>query len=166
MKASPLARKPVEPLRLVDVPGLAVAYRAEKPALAAAAHRVASGDPGHRGSGFKGSFEHGQIPAVSQAVYRNWIASGNGGPLRPGPGRPAIPGPTMASVLHVLAAKGVSALIARGDEDSQTRATCRAIPAHNVGRESGRADGISNDAVAGLPQPPATPLGSKSNRKL
>src|ERR1700704_3872183 len=68
MKTSPLAGKPVDPSRLVDVSRLVTAYFTGRPDPGVAAQRVAFGTSGHRGSSFDLSFNEAHIVAISQAI--------------------------------------------------------------------------------------------------
>ncbi len=60
---SPLAGKPLEPSRLVEVARLIIAYFTDKPDPTIASQRVSFGTSGHRGSSFKQSFNEAHIPA-------------------------------------------------------------------------------------------------------
>ena len=139
---SPLAGKPAPASLLVDVPRLITAYYTERPDPAVAAHRVAFGTSGHRGSAFENSFNEAHVLAISQAICTYRKQQGIDGPLFLGFDTHALSAPAFASALEVLAANGVEVMIATGDEYTPTPALSHAILVYNRGRTSGLADGI------------------------
>ena len=68
MKISPLAGKPAESGRLVNVPRLITAYYTEVPDYSVPEQRVAFGTSGHRGSAFENTFNEWHILAITQAI--------------------------------------------------------------------------------------------------
>ncbi len=68
MKISPLAGKPAEPGRLVNVPRLITAYYTGVPDYSVPEQRVAFGTSGHRGSAFENTFNEWHILAITQAI--------------------------------------------------------------------------------------------------
>jgi phosphoglucomutase len=103
---------------------------------------VAFGTSGHRGSAFDNSFNEDHILAITQAICLYRKGQGIAGPLFLGIDTHALSTPASASALEVLAANGVEARIAQGDEYTPTPVISHAILTHNRGRKSGLADGI------------------------
>jgi phosphoglucomutase len=142
MKISPLAGKPAPPGILVDVPRLITAYYAEAPDPRVPAQRVAFGTSGHRGSSFNRAFNERHILAITQAICLYRARQNIGGPLFVGIDTHALSIPAYGTALEVLAANGVEAMIAEGNEYTPTPVISHAILSHNRGRKTGLADGI------------------------
>jgi phosphoglucomutase len=127
---------------LIDVDALLSAYHQRRPDPTVAAERVKFGTNGHRGSAFKGTFNEWHVLAITQAIC-DWRQShGISGPLFLGIDTHALSEPAFRSALEVLAANGVTALIAPEGEYTPTPAISHAIITHNRGRATGLADGI------------------------
>lgn len=139
---SALAGKQAPTSLLVDVSRLLAAYAQLRPDPAVPAQRVAFGTSGHRGCAFERSFNSGHILAISQAICDYRKAQGIDGPLFLGFDTHALSRPAFEDALEVLAANAVQVRIARADEFTPTPAISHAILVHNLGRRSGRADGI------------------------
>ena len=109
----------------------------------------------------EGRRELGVVDRAPVAFGRGCVASGEGGkggvggdageyrraesvtgPLFLGMDTHALSVPARASALEVLAANGVTVMIAEGDEYTPTPAVSHAILAYNRGRKTGVADGI------------------------
>ena len=142
MKISPLAGKPAESGRLVNVPRLITAYYTEVPDYSVPEQRVAFGTSGHRGSAFKNTFNEWHILAITQAICLYRKLHKITGPLFLGMDTHALSVPAMASALEVLAGNGVDVMIAEGDEYTPTPVISHAILTYNRGRKAGLADGI------------------------
>ncbi len=142
MKLSPLAGKPAEASRLVNVPRLVTAYYAEAPDPSVPGQRVLFGTSGHRGSAFDKAFNERHILAISQAICLYRKQKKIDGPLFLGMDTHALSVPALASALEVLAANGVEVMLAEGDEYTPTPAISHAILTYNRGRTTGLADGI------------------------
>ena len=127
---------------LENIPRLVTAYFTERPDPTVAAHRIAFGTSGHRGSSRRRSFNEMHIAAVSQAVCAYRESKDIRGPLFLGFDTHALSEPAFATVLEVLAANGVETMIAAGNEYTPTPAISHAILCYNRGRSSGLADGI------------------------
>ena len=67
-QVSPLAGKPPDPSRLVNVPRLIAAYYTERPDPSIPQQRVSFGTSGHRGSPLTGSFNESHVLAIVQAI--------------------------------------------------------------------------------------------------
>ncbi len=141
-QVSPLAGKPIDPSRLVNVPRLVTAYFTGRPDPAVAAQRVAFGTSGHRGSAFDNAFNEAHILAISQAICDYRKGKGIDGPLFIGIDTHALSAPALASALEVLAANGVETMIDAEGGYTPTPVISHAILAYNRGRDSGLADGI------------------------
>lgn len=142
MSVSPLAGQPVDPSMLVNVPALITAYYAYVPDPEIPEQRVAFGTSGHRGSALKKSFNEAHILATSQAICFYRQANGIDGPLFLGMDTHALSTPASVTALEVLAANGITVMMAENDEYTPTPAISHAILKHNRGRQSGLADGI------------------------
>ena len=138
----PLAGKRAPSELLVDVPRLVTAYSDVEPDPSRAEQRVAFGTSGHRGSAFTGSFNEAHILAITQAICEDRAANGIDGPLVLGRDTHALSEPAHVTALSVLAANGVSVLVAKNDEFTPTPVVSRSILRHNRGRRSRLADGI------------------------
>lgn len=139
---SPLAGKPIEPERLVDVAGLMTAYFTSRPDMADPAQRVAFGTSGHRGSSLDGVFTESHIAAVTQAVCDHRAGAGIDGPLFIGKDTHGLSEAAFATAVEVLAANGVETRISEGARFTPTPAVSHAILTHNRGRDRGLADGL------------------------
>jgi phosphoglucomutase len=139
---SPLAGKGVPFSLLVNVAKLVTAYYEIKPDPSVAAQRVVFGTSGHRGSAFDGTFNEGHVLAVTQAVCDFRRAHDITGPLFLGIDTHALSEPACASALEVLAANGVTVMLATNDEYTPTPAISHAILNYNRQRSTGSADGI------------------------
>jgi phosphoglucomutase len=107
-----------------------------------AAQRVVFGTSGHRGSAFDGTFNEGHVLAVTQAVCDFRRAHDITGPLFLGIDTHALSEPACASALEVLAANGVTVMLATNDEYTPTPAISHAILNYNRERSTGSADGV------------------------
>ncbi len=141
-RVSPLAGRPAPDQLLVNVPRLITAYYTNRPDLAVAAHRVAFGTSGHRGSAFEYSFNEAHVLAITQAICAYRTHQGIDGPLFLGFDTHALSTPAFASALEVLAANGVVVVTAAGDEYTPTPVISHAILTYNRGRVTSLADGI------------------------
>jgi phosphoglucomutase len=139
---SPLAGKPAPKSLLVDVAALLAAYAQLRPDPAVRAQRVAFGTSGHRGNAFERSFNQWHVLAITQAICDYRAGKDIDGPLYIGIDTHALSQPAFDSALEVLAANGVSTMIAAGGEFTPTPAVSHAILVYNRGRSAGLADGI------------------------
>ena len=142
MTISPLAGQPVDPSMLVNVPELITAYFALAPDPQVPEERVSFGTSGHRGSAFKKSFNEAHILATTQAICLYRQAHHIDGPLFLGMDTHALSIPAFATALEVLAANGITVMIADKNEYTPTPAISHAILKYNRGRQTGLADGI------------------------
>jgi phosphoglucomutase len=142
MNVSPLAGKPAQPSRLVNVPKLITAYYTELPDPSVPAQRVLFGTSGHRGSALERSFNEWHILAISQSICLYRKRQGIDGPLFLGMDTHALSVPARASALEVFAANGIDVMIAESDEYTPTPVVSHAILTYNRGRTGGLADGV------------------------
>jgi phosphoglucomutase len=142
MKISPLAGKPAESGRLVNVPRLITAYYTGVPDYSVPEQRVAFGTSGHRGSAFENTFNEWHILAITQAICLYRKQQQITGPLFLGMDTHALSVPAMASALEVLAGNGIDVMIAERDEYTPTPVISDAILTYNRCRKVGLADGI------------------------
>lgn len=142
MSEHPLSGKPAVAEMLINIPRLITAYYTEKPDPSIPVHRVAFGTSGHRGSSFTYSFNENHILATSQAICEYRAAQGITGPLFMGIDTHALSMPAFASAMEVLAANGVTVMIASDDGYTPTPVISHAILVYNRDRKTGLADGI------------------------
>jgi phosphoglucomutase len=142
MALSPLAGQPAPESLLVDLDRLTRAYDQSRPDPANAAERVVFGTSGHRGTSLDGSFTAAHVRAITQAVCDWRRAQGIAGPLFLGRDTHALSALAQDSALEVLAANGVTTLIAASCGVTPTPVISRAILAHNRDRAAPRADGM------------------------
>jgi phosphoglucomutase len=139
---SPLAGKIAPASMLIDVAKLLAAYSELRPDPSVPEQRVAFGTSGHRGSSLERSFNEWHVLAISQAICEYRAGQGIDGPLFLGIDTHALSVPAFQSALEVLAANGVSTMIAAGGEYTPTPAVSHAILVWNHERKSHLADGI------------------------
>ncbi len=141
-QVSPLAGKPADPSRLVNLPRLVAAYYTERPDPSVPQQRVSFGTSGHRGSSFTGSFNECHVLAIAQAICSYRKERRIDGPLFLGIDTHALSEPAARTTLEVLAANDVAVHIAANDEYTPTPVVSHAILTYNRGRKTGLADGI------------------------
>jgi phosphoglucomutase len=142
MNISPMAGKPADVSRLLDVSKLQNAYYAERPDPGIATEQVVFGTSGHRGSSFDRTFNEWHILAITQAICEYRKATGIAGPLFLGIDTHALSKPAFSSAMEVLGANGVDVMVAANSEYTPTPVISHAILTYNRGRKSGLADGI------------------------
>lgn len=142
MKISPLAGKKPTADMLVNIPELIKAYYSGVPDPSIPAQRVEFGTSGHRGSSFDKNFNENHILAISQAICLFRAEQKIDGPLFLGMDTHALSLPALKSALEVLAANGVTVMLAEKDEYTPTPAISHAILSYNRGRKNQLADGI------------------------
>lgn len=142
MNLNPNAGKPAPIESLVNIPKLITAYYTEIPDIAFAEQKVLFGTSGHRGCPFAKGFNERHILAITQAIclYRN--NNHIDGPLFLGIDTHALSIPAFASAMEVLAANGVSVILAENDEYTPTPVISHAILTYNKGRKNQLGDGI------------------------
>jgi len=140
MDLHPLAGKPAPVSLLVNVPRLISAYYTLHPDMENPDQAVEFGTNGHRGSSFNSSFNEDHILAIVQALCLYRRSQGIDGPLFLGMDTHGLSEPAQISALEVLAANGVTVMIAEGY--TPTPVISHAIITHNRGRSDGMADGI------------------------
>lgn len=138
---SPLAGTRPAPSTLVDLSKLITAYYTGIPDPSEPTQRVAFGTSGHRGSSFDTSFNEWHVLAMTQAICEYRQAKDIEGPLFIGIDTHGLSQPAYASALEVLAANGVTVMLAT-NEYTPTPALSHAILSYNRGRTAGLADGI------------------------
>jgi len=139
---SPLAGKLPPPESLVNVPLLVTAYFSDIPDPSVPQQRVSFGTSGHRGSSLRCSFNERHILAITQAICNYRSKEGIDGPLFLGIDTHALSEPAFATTLEVLAANGVSVMIAGKERYTPTPVVSHAVLSWNRGRRTGLADGI------------------------
>ncbi|MCG8345157.1 MAG: phosphoglucomutase (alpha-D-glucose-1,6-bisphosphate-dependent) [Chlorobiales bacterium] len=131
-----------EPETLVDVERLVAAFFSRKPDPELSSQRVSFGTSGHRGSSLNGSFNEDHILAVTQAICMYRKKESISGPLFLGIDTHALSEPAFVTVLEVLAANGVEAMIAGEERYTPTPVVSHAILTWNRKKDKGLADGI------------------------
>jgi phosphoglucomutase len=127
---------------LVDIDHLLKSYYDIKPDMSVPTQRVSFGTSGHRGSALHASFNEAHLLAISQAIAEYRREQGIDGPLYLGIDTHALSRPAAHTAVQVLAANGVTLMLATDDAYTPTPAISQAIIAYNLGRTSGLADGI------------------------
>lgn len=141
MSLHPNAGKLAPKSMLINVPQIISSYYTEIPDIQNAAQRVSFGTSGHRGSSLLKSFNEMHILAVTQAVCDYRKESSIEGKLFMGMDTHALSYPAQLSALQVLAANGVTVMIAKGFGYTPTPVISHAILTHNSGDEA-LCDGI------------------------
>ena len=95
---SPLAGKPIDPARLIDVAQLIGAYFSGAPDPSRPSERVHFGTSGHRGSAFSNSFNEPHVLAIAQAICLYRARADIRGPLFLGIDTHALSRPALATV--------------------------------------------------------------------
>ena len=142
MAVSPLAGKKPPKELLIDVAALEKAYYEGRPDVSNPAEKVAFGTSGHRGTSRDGSFTEMHIAAITQAICEYRREQNIDGPIFVGKDTHALSTPAQRTTLEVLAANGVTTMIARADGYTPTPVISHAILTYNKGRAQHLADGI------------------------
>ena len=129
-------------VELIDLPALVTAYYTRLPDADNAAERVAFGTSGHRGSALTTSFNEHHILAITQAICEHRATNAIAGPLFLGADTHALSTPAHETALEVLAANGVTVMIAPDGDYVPTPAVSHAILTYNRDRATDLADGI------------------------
>ncbi|WP_166969587.1 phosphoglucomutase (alpha-D-glucose-1,6-bisphosphate-dependent) [Brevibacterium atlanticum] len=129
---------------LVDIPALLDSYHDLVPDPTVPSQAVSFGTSGHRGSSFNRSFNEAHIAAITAAIVDFRRDKGIHGPIFLGRDTHALSEPAFLTVLEVLAAAEVPALIDERDGFTPTPAVSHAILGFNAGksRDDAQADGI------------------------
>ncbi|UVI36614.1 phosphoglucomutase (alpha-D-glucose-1,6-bisphosphate-dependent) [Brevibacterium spongiae] len=129
---------------LVDIPALLDSYHDLVPDPSVPSQAVSFGTSGHRGSSFNRSFNEAHIAAITAAIVDFRRDKGIRGPIFLGRDTHALSEPAFLTVLEVLAAAEVPALIDERDGFTPTPAVSHAILGFNAGksRDDAQADGI------------------------
>ena len=129
---------------LVDIPALLDSYHDLVPDPTVPTQAVSFGTSGHRGSSFNRSFNEAHIAAITAAIVDFRRDKGIRGPIFLGRDTHALSEPAFLTVLEVLAAAEVHALIDERDGFTPTPAVSHAILGYNAGksRADAQADGI------------------------
>lgn len=139
---SPFAGKLPTKADLVDIPALLHAYETEQPDPSLPAQKVLFGTSGHRGSSLTRSFNRNHIAAITQAICFYRTKNRITGPLFLGFDTHALSLPAFHTSLEVLAANGITVMMAKNQEFTPTPVISHAILTYNKGRKENFADGI------------------------
>jgi len=142
MALSELAGKPAPHDLLTNIPQLIAAYYTQAPDPAEAAHQVAFGTSGHRGSSLKNSFNEGHILAICQAIAEQRVLEGVTGPLYLGMDTHALSEPAHRTAMEVFAGNEVDVRVQAGGGYTPTPVISFAILTYNKGQMTGLADGV------------------------
>ncbi|MDA1074149.1 MAG: phosphoglucomutase (alpha-D-glucose-1,6-bisphosphate-dependent) [Proteobacteria bacterium] len=138
----PLAGQKVPSAMIMNTRQVCDAYVDVRPELTDPEQRVSFGTSGHRGRAREGSFNEQHVLAISQAVCDYRVTSGIDGPLFLAMDTHALSGPAHDTALQVLAANGVTVMLAASGEFTPTPALSHAILGYNRERREHLADGI------------------------
>ncbi len=142
MQIDPRAGTLPLPSDLINLDQLIAAYYDIKPNCAIAEQRVVFGTSGHRGSSLNASFNENHILAIAQAICLYRSANGISGPLFLGIDTHALSTVAMKTAIEVLAANGVTVMVAENNEWTPTPVISHAILSYNKKNKSALADGI------------------------
>ncbi len=137
----PLAGQPAPAESLINIPRLVSAYYTEQPDPSTAAHRVAFGTSGHRGSALRRTFNEHHVLAITQAVCEYRAVQGITGPLFLGMDTHALSEAAFTSVLEVAAANGCEVYYQMNRGFTPTPVISHAIIGYNRSHND-KADGI------------------------
>jgi phosphoglucomutase len=142
MALSPLAGQKAPADQLIDVAHLEKLYYQNRPDPADPTQKVVFGTSGHRGTPLNTSFNEAHILAITQAICEYRRQQDVDGPLYMGKDTHAMSGPAQRTAMEVLAANGVTTIVADHDEFTTTPVISHSILTHNRGRDRHLADGI------------------------
>lgn len=142
MPISPFAGKPATSDILVNLEELKAAYYNLSPDLTDRTHLVSFGTSGHRGSSLDSTFNESHILAIAQAICEYRQAERISGPLFVGKDSHALSDPAQETLLEVLSANGVHAIVQQNNGTTPTPVISHAIIGYNKNRKSGLADGV------------------------
>ena len=148
---SPLAGRPVPPEMLVDVPRLQREYSACKPDFSDPGALVHLRRIGHCGSPFNGTFTESHVLALAQAICDHRRRHRIDGPLYIGRDTRALSEPVQRTLVEVLAANRVHAVIQRRGGVTPAPVISRAILDCHRTRLGLLADGIVIGAACNPP---------------
>lgn len=142
MGVHPLAGQKAPQSLLVNIPRLVSAYYVNQPDGQEKAQQVVFGTSGHRGNSLQYTFNEAHILAITQAICCYRREQQIDGPLFIGFDTHALSEPAFISAVEVLAANGVTTMVAQDMAFTPTPAVSHAILTYNRGRRNGLADGI------------------------
>ncbi len=163
MSIHPAAGTVPTPADLTDLSALITAYYTRTPDIHNPAHAVAFGTSGHRGSAFTDSFNESHILAITQAICEYRSAQHVSGPLFLGADTHALSTPAHETALEVLAANGVTVMIAAAGEYVPTPALSHAIINYNRQRDSSTVSALADGIVITPSHNPPADGGFKYN---
>ena len=131
------AGKPADLSDLCDLDALERAYYDLHPDPAIDAQKVSFGTSGHRGSSLTTSFNEDHIAAITQAIVEYRKSVGITGPILVGRDTHALSEPAQYTVLEVLTANNVTALVDSREGFTPTPAVSHAIIQLNHAVETG-----------------------------
>ena len=134
----PVARPPA----LLDVDALLAAYEHWQPDARLPDQQVRFGTSGHRGCALHRSLNRAHVLAITQAICDCRAQAGITGPVFVATDTHAVSAPARTTVLGVLQANGVTALVAPAGEFTPTPVLSHAILRHNRSGPQRQADGI------------------------
>ena len=146
---------------LVDIPALLDSYHDLVPDPSVPTQAVSFGTSGHRGSSFNRSFNEAHIAAITAAIVDFRRDKGIRGPIFLGRDTHALSEPAFLTVLEVLAAAEVHALIDERDGFTPTPAVSHAILGFNAGKS--RADAQADGIIVTPSHNPPADGGNKNN---
>ena len=142
MALCPLAGQKAPADQLIDVSRLEKLYYQNQLDPNDPSQKVAFGTSGHRGTPLSSSFNEAHILAITQAICEYRRRQDVDGPLYLGKDTHAMSTPAQRTALEVLAANGVTTVMADNDEFTPTPVISHSILTHNRGRDRNLADGI------------------------
>lgn len=163
MSIHPAAGTVPAPADLIDLSALITAYYTRTPDTGNPAHSVAFGTSGHRGSALHDSFNEAHILAITQAICEYRAAHNITGPMFLGADTHALSTPAHETALEVLAANGVTVMMAPPGDFVPTPALSHAIISYNRTHAGSSASGLADGIVITPSHNPPADGGFKYN---
>jgi len=142
MSLNALAGKIAPKSILANIPKLISLYYSKHPNPENPLELVSFGTSGHRGNPANSTYNEDHILAITQAIVLYRKQAGIEGPIFVGIDTHALSEPSFISVIEVLAANNVLAMIQDNGGYTPTPSVSHAIISYNKNRKNGFADGI------------------------
>lgn len=142
MSLNALAGKMAPKSILANIPKLISLYYSQHPNPENTLELVSFGTSGHRGNPVNSTYNEDHILAITQAIVLYRKQANIEGPIFVGIDTHALSEPSFISVIEVLAANNVTAMVQADGGYTPTPSVSHAIISYNKGRKNGLADGI------------------------
>ncbi len=142
MSLNALAGKTAPKSILTNIPKLISLYYSKHPNPENLIELVSFGTSGHRGNPVNSTYNEDHILAITQAIVLYRKQANIEGPIFVGIDTHALSEPSFISVIEVLAANNVTAMVQADGGYTPTPSVSHAVISYNKGRKNGLADGI------------------------